>query len=110
MTEEQRVRTTYDAFNARDERQALAGLHTDVRWDDGEGHMLSGKQAVAEHWREQWQKADAKLQIDSMERDGADLIVFATLNFSQLGGARTSRPVRNTIRLRDDLIASMHIS
>jgi hypothetical protein len=35
MTPEQQVRITYDAFNARDEPTALAGLVTDVQWDRG---------------------------------------------------------------------------
>ena len=44
------VRSTYDAYNARDLPRALANLSADVDWDDGEGNMLHGKDAVARHW------------------------------------------------------------
>ena len=109
MSLEQRIRKTYDAFNERDETTALAGLDPEVRWDDGEGHMLIGKQAVAVHWREQWRKTDARVLIDSMEWQDGALILGVTLHVKQANGTATSQTVRNTICFSDDLIASMQI-
>jgi hypothetical protein len=109
MTHEERVQVVYTAFNERDEATALAGLDTKVQWDDGQGHTLTGKQAVAEHWRAQWHAADARVQIDSIQRNGRELILLATLETAQPDGTRNSQPIRNTIRFSDDLIASMQI-
>ena len=109
MRSEQLLRTTYQAFNDRDEQAALAGLHADVRWDDGKGHMLAGKNAVAGHWREQWRQADTTIRIDSMEWRGPELMVSATLQFNGPNGQRSTRSIRNSVRFADDLIASMEI-
>jgi hypothetical protein len=109
MTPEQRTQVTYDAFNERDETTALAGLAADVQWDDGAGHVLVGKQAVLEHWREQWRSADTRIRIDSMQRRGPELILRATLETNQPDGGSTSRAIRNTLLFSDDRISSMKI-
>src|SRR4029450_9597683 len=54
MRREDAIRSTYAAYNARDLLRALANLSADVDWDDGEGNMLHGKDAVARHWADQW--------------------------------------------------------
>jgi hypothetical protein len=110
MTPEERVHVVYTAFNERDETTALAGLDIDVQWDDGHGHTLTGKQAVAEHWRAQWHTLDARVQIDSMQRIGSELVLLATLETAQPDGTRNSQPIRNTIRFSHDLIAAMRIA
>jgi hypothetical protein len=110
MTPEQRVHMTYEAFNERDESTALAGLASDVHWDDGGGHMLTDKQSIAGHWREQWQNADAKILIDSMHWDGPELILLATLKTKNSDGTRASRTIRNTLQFSGELISSMTIS
>src|SRR5688500_718928 len=109
MTPEERVQVVYTAFNKRDEATALAGLDTKVKWDNGQGHTLTGKQAVADHWREQWRTADARVQIDSIQRNGSELILLATLDTAQPDGTRNSQSIRNTVRFSHDLIASMQI-
>jgi hypothetical protein len=110
MTPEQRVHVTYEAFNQRDESSALAGLTSDVRWDDGEGHMLTDKQSIAGHWRQQWQSADAKILIDSMHWDGSELILLVTLKTKRSDGTRASQTIRNSLQFSGDLISSMEIS
>ena len=109
MSPEQQVRVTYDAFNERDETTALAGLAENVRWDDGEGHMLTSRQSIARHWREQWQKADARILIASMQWSGPELIVEVTLQTRQDGGAPASRMIRNILQFSGSLISSMKI-
>ena len=109
MTPEESVQVVYTAFNERDEATALAGLDTNVQWDDGRGHTLTGKQAVADHWREQWRTADARAQIDSIQRNGRELILLVTLETAQTDGTRNSQSIRNTVRFSHDLIASMQI-
>ena len=73
MKREDAVRSTYDAYNARDLPRALANLSADVDWDDGEGNMLHGKDAVARHWAEQWRQADAKVEIEHLAWQGEEL-------------------------------------
>ena len=70
MEREDAVRSTYDAYNARDLPRALAHLSADVEWDDGEGNMLHGKDAVARHWADQWRRADAKVEIEHLAWHG----------------------------------------
>src|SRR5687768_2417029 len=109
MSPEQHVRLTYDAFNKRDEATALAGLAENVRWDDGEGHVLTSRQSIARHWREQWQKADAKILIESTQWSGPELILEVTLKTRQADGTTASRSIRNTLQFSVGLISSMKI-
>src|SRR5947207_614547 len=85
---EDTVPTTYDASNARNLPRALANLSPKVRWDDGDGHMIEGKEAVAKHWTEQWQKADAKIEIERLAWQGSELRVAVRLDVRNADGSR----------------------
>lgn len=110
MTPEQSVRLTYEAYNNRDLETALSQLDSKVQWDNGEGAMLQGVAAVADHWQQQWQQAEAKVVIDSMEWDSRDLILRVTLETKEPTGAASVNEVRNVIRFTEDRIVSMRIA
>jgi nuclear transport factor 2 (NTF2) superfamily protein len=109
MDPEDSVRLIYEAYNNRDLDAAISQLHPNVRWDNGEGRMLNGREAVAEHWQQQWEKADAKVRIDAIHWQDANLDLSVAIETSDSAGATTSQRVNNTVGFADGLIASMQI-
>jgi ketosteroid isomerase-like protein len=110
MEREDAVRSTYDAYNARDLPRALAHLSADVDWDDGAGNMLHGKDGVARHWADQWRQADAKVEIEHLAWLGGDLCLAIRLDVRKPDGSRGQQSLANTISFASDLIRTMHIS
>jgi hypothetical protein len=109
MKPEDAVRSTYDAYNARDLTGALANLSPDVDWDDGEGHMLHGKEAIAAHWEEQWRTADARVGIKHLKWARAQLCVNVQLDTRRPDGAREQQTLTNTIEFDGELVRAMRI-
>src|SRR5215210_34705 len=57
---EQRLRSLYEAFNARDVDTCLAAMTPDVDWANGwEGGRVVGRDAVGDYWRRQWAEIDS---------------------------------------------------
>ena len=110
MKREDTVRSTYDAYNARDLPRALANLSADVEWDDGEGNMLHGKDAVARHWAQQWRQADAKVAIEHLAWQGEELRLAVRLDIRKPDGSRGRQRLNNTIAFAGDLILAMCIA
>ena len=109
MTPEEAVHSTYDAYNVRDLSRALANLSPDVDWDDGAGHMLHGKDAVARHWQDQWRTADAHVAIKQLEWARAQLRASVQLTTRKPDGAQAQQTLTNTIELDGQLIRAMRI-
>jgi hypothetical protein len=109
MTPEDAVRTTYEAYNARNLPLALANLAPDVNWDDGQGNMIEGKDAVAKHWADQWRQADATVEIEQLAWHGAELRLAILLDVRKPNGRRAQQPLKNTISFVGNLIHSMRI-
>jgi nuclear transport factor 2 (NTF2) superfamily protein len=110
MKREDAVRSTYDAYNARDLPRALANLSADVEWDDGEGTMLHGKDAVARHWAQQWRQADANVEIEHLAWQGEELRLAVRLDVRKPDGSRAQQPLANTLSFAHELIRAMHIA
>ncbi|HEX5183344.1 MAG TPA: nuclear transport factor 2 family protein [Allosphingosinicella sp.] len=110
MTAEDVIRRTYEAYNRRDLDGALAGLDPRIVWDTGEGHAVRGKAAVAEHWRAEWEKADARVGIDRLERAASESILAVTLSTRDPDGHVTSRRITNRVICDGDLIVEMRVS
>jgi ketosteroid isomerase-like protein len=110
MEREDAVRSTYDAYNARDLPRALAHLSADVEWDDGAGNMLHGKDAIARHWAGQWRQADAKVEIEQLSWQGGELRLAVRLDVRKLDGSRGQQPLANTISFAGGLIRAMRIT
>ena len=108
MNEIDTVRRMYDAYNARQMDDALAGLHVDVEWDGGSEGMLHGKQAVERHWRSQWQDVDAKVYIRSRAWKNSSLVLQVGLEVATSRGVSEQR-IQNVITFRDGLVASLRI-
>jgi hypothetical protein len=110
MEREDAVRSTYDAYNARDLPRALAHLSADVDWDDGAGNMLHGKDVVARHWADQWRRADAKVEIEHLTWHGSELRLGVRLDSRSPDGSRGQQRLKNTIAFAGDLILAMRIA
>jgi SnoaL-like domain len=110
MKREDAVRSTYDAYNARDLPRALANLSAEVDWDDGEGNMVHGKDAVARHWADQWRRADAKVEIEHLTWHGSELRLGVRLDSRSPDGSRGQQRLKNTIAFAGDLIFAMRIA
>src|ERR1700736_1670990 len=63
MDYEQRLRSLYDDFNARDVDAVLAATTEDVDWPNAwEGGRVHGHQAVREYWTRQWAQIDPHVE------------------------------------------------
>jgi ketosteroid isomerase-like protein len=107
-TDHRLVHRAYQAFNARDPAAALATLHDQVSWDDGEGHMLSGHDAVREHWQQQWRAVSPTIEIIELRDTAEGSEARVRLTVRKDGGAE-SREIINELQFRDGLISSMRI-
>jgi hypothetical protein len=102
------VQQAYDAFNARAPEAALATLHAGVQWDDGEGHMLRGHDAVRHHWEQQWAAASPTIEVIELSEMESGILAQIRLNLRKDGRTETQQLV-NELTFRDGLIFSMRI-
>src|SRR5688500_13616114 len=102
------VRRAFEAFNARSPAAALATLHEQVQWDDGSGDLLSGREAVREHWLEQWAAANPSVEVIGLsdKDEGVEARIRLTLSTD---GETETREITNELTFRDGLISSMRI-
>jgi hypothetical protein len=54
--------------------------------------MLSGREAVALHWREQWRKADAKVYINSISWQDTKLVLSVALDINRRATVQAPPP------------------
>ena len=112
MTEEQRLRALYDAFNARDVDAVLEAMAEDVDWPNAwEGGRIRGRQAVRDYWLRQWAEIDphvAPTRIETRPDGRVAVEVDQTvkgLDGTLIGENRT----RHVYRLEDGLITRMDV-
>jgi hypothetical protein len=110
MTREETVQAAYDAYNRRDLKAGLDQLHPSVSWDDGQGNMVQGLDAVAAHWQEQWRSADARVEIRSIEEKNSALKLSIVLQTNPPGRSAERHELKNQIEFSEGLISVMRIS
>ena len=112
MTDEDRVRAMYEAFNARD-LDALAGMMApDVDWPNAwEGGRLRGPEAVRTYWERQWAAIDPTIVPGGIVRRGdGSLAVDVEQTVRSLHGEVIGQgPVVHVYRLADGLIERMDV-
>jgi ketosteroid isomerase-like protein len=109
---EQRFRTLYDAFNARDTDTLLAAMTADVDWPNGwEGGRVHGRDQVRSYWERQWAELDSRVEpvTVSTEPDGRVAVEVHQLAWSLAGEVLWDNRVRHLYKLRDGLVARMDI-
>lgn len=90
-SDERLIRNAYDAFNRRDADGAVAGLHPDVEWADGEGGFVHGRSAVRDHWQQQWAAANPTIEPRRFSREASEQVAVE---------------IRLTMRDKDDHVLS----
>jgi len=111
MDLEQRLRDTYDAFNARDIARVLAGLIADVDWPNAwEGGRVVGHAAVREYW--QWGEIDPHVEPTAFTTlpDGRVEVEVHQVARALDGTVLGDGVVRHTYTFRDGLVARMDVT
>ena len=112
MTEEERLRALYTAFNAREIDTVLAALAEDVDWPNAwEGGRLHGRAAVRDYWTRQWAAIDGRVEpagFDTLPDGRVAVDVDQTVR--DLDGALLSEGrVRHVYAFRDGLVTRMDV-
>jgi hypothetical protein len=106
------VRRANEAFNARDVGTAAALMAEDVSWPDiANGGLVRGRDAVRDHWHEQFEHTDPR--VDVVRLDQADGRVRATVRLivREPGGAPISdERMTHVYTVRDGLIQRMEVA
>jgi nuclear transport factor 2 (NTF2) superfamily protein len=106
------LRSLYEAFNSRDVDAALAAMTPDVDWANGwEGGSVSGREAVRDYWRRQWEEIDSSAVPTSIEEhpDGRVEVTVRLLARDKAGTVINDSTGRHVYDFRDDLIERMTI-
>jgi hypothetical protein len=112
MDEEQLLRRTYAAFNARDIDAALALMHPDVDWpnvmDDRREH---GHRAVRTYWTRQFAVIHPQVEPEgfSIDEEGRVVVEVHQVVHDLAGGVIADRRVQHVYTIRDGKIARMDI-
>ena len=109
--DERVIREAYAAFNRKDADGALATLHPDVAWADGEGRLLHGHDAVRQHWTEQWAKSNPTIEPleFSHQRDGMITADIRLVVRDADNEVVSDRRMKNVFVLEAGLITRMEI-
>jgi hypothetical protein len=113
MTPEQRLRTTYDAFNARDIDEVLAQMTDDVDWPNAwEGGRVIGTDAVRDYWTRQWAQIDPHVEPSSFTTlpDGSVRVEVKQTVRALDGTIVAEGVVFHTYHFRDGLVERMAVS
>lgn len=112
MSDEERLRSLYAAFNARDIDTVLGSMSDEVDWPNAwEGGRLRGKREVREYWTRQWAEIDPRVEPVSVTArpDGTAAVdvhqTVRTLGGDLIGDHR----VMHVYTLRNGLITRMDV-
>src|SRR3954468_9273782 len=107
------LRSTYDAFNARDIDAVLAGMAPDVDWPNGwEGGRVAGHDAVRAYWERQWSEIAPSVDpVSFSPRAGDRLAVEVAQTVRSLDGTILARETVHHVYTfsADDLVVRMDI-
>jgi ketosteroid isomerase-like protein len=112
MTEENRIRAAYAAFNSRDIESAVALMTPDVRWPNvADGGFVHGRDGVREHWREQFREVDPKIEPLAFRKgpDGRPAVEVRQVVSSTDGRPLSDERLLHVYTFSDGLIAQMDV-
>ncbi len=115
MTDEELLRTMYDAFNTRNIDAVLAAMTDDVDWPNAwEGGRLLGHAAVRDYWTRQWAAIDPHVDpVDIAPRadgDGVRIAVRVHQVVRNLDGEVVADgTVTHLYEMRSGLVARMDV-
>ena len=109
---ERLLRSTYEAFNARDVEAVLATMHADVDWPNAwEGGRVRGREAVREYWTRQFAQIAPTVepQAFSTTDDGRVAVEVHQVVRALDGRLLSEQVVRHVYELRGGLVARMDV-
>jgi hypothetical protein len=112
MGREERLRATYDAFNARDIEGVLRQLTDDVDWPNAwEGGRVHGHAGVRDYWTRQWAAIDPTVEpVGFATRPDGSIAVEVRQATRDLDGALLAEGrVLHVYTFRDDLVERMDV-
>jgi ketosteroid isomerase-like protein len=107
------LRRAYEAFNARDVEAATDLMAEDVVWPDvADGGFVHGRSGVREHWREQFDALDPRLELLGVEAldDGRLRAAVRQIVRSQEGELISDEELSHVYTIRDGRIEYMQLA
>ena len=109
---EERLRSLYRAFNARDVDAVLAAMTPDVDWPNGwEGGRVIGQDAVRRYWERQWAEIRPAVQPTGIRErpDGTVEVAVRQVVRDPTGALLTRSDVRHVYTFSDGLVQRMDV-
>jgi hypothetical protein len=110
MERETRLRTMYEAFNARDIDAVLRQMSPEVNWPNAwEGGRVHGHEEVRDYWTRQWATIDPKVEPVTFDArpDGNIAVEVEQLIRDLDGGLLNKGVVLHIYGFEGELIARM---
>jgi hypothetical protein len=112
VTPEERLRSLYASFNARDIDAVLAATTDDVDWPNAwEGGRVQGHAALRDYWTRQWAEIDPHVEPTAMQTrpDGATAVHVRQVVRNLDGEMVGESDVVHVFAFRDGLISAMTV-
>jgi ketosteroid isomerase-like protein len=107
------LRATYTAFNARDIEAVLELMHPEVDWPNAwEGGRVIGREAVRHYWRRQFEQISGTVEPERFDRDPDGVIVVTVhqvVRDASSDEVQSDTHVLHRYRLEDGLIVRMDV-
>jgi uncharacterized protein (TIGR02246 family) len=107
------LRRAYAAFNARDADGGAALMADDVTWPNvADGSFVHGRDAVREHWREQFEAVDPRIELLAVDpgRDGSARASVRQVVRSKDGETISDERLDHVYTIHDGLIQRMELA
>ncbi len=112
-SEEDTLRSAYEAFNSRDVESALELMHPEVDWPNAwEGGRAIGRDAVAAYWARQFEQISSRVDPERFERDPDGSIVVTVhqvVRDANTGEVQADTHVLHRWRFEDGLVVRMDV-
>ena len=109
---EERLRSLYRAFNARDVDTCLAAMTVDVDWANGwEGGRVVGRDAVRDYWQRQWAAIDSTAEPTTVSErpDGTTEVAVHLVARDSEGELVLDESALHVYEFKGDLVQRMSI-
>lgn len=110
--EEDLLRRTYAAFNARDIDGALSAMHPHVEWPNGmEGGVVHGHDGIRQYWTRQWSLLDPYVEPEKFQIDPPGRVAISVHQIIRdlEGKILIDRMVEHIYTIENSLITKMEI-
>lgn len=111
-TNKEFLQNLYDAFNRRDIETAVAKMHPDVKWANGQaGGFVHGRDGVREYWTNQFKQIQPEIEILKFETDeqNRDVVTIHLIVKDLDGNTLADMQVHQIFTIKDGLISLYEI-